>query len=233
VELERLIHCIMDKRGSLKVNWVVTYGSAKGYITFEMFQIEGRLDVDEVHSTSDGCMIYTYFHLKTRMRECHIMKCMENMKKSHGIILSEVFGYDAVDSHSRNKSLMEHIAMRMLLGHMQSGNPSFISCTDGLPGVKRGLLMHYDGISKIRIVLTKRARTLVPALDEISEKLQTTTGKLEEEITRSDLLLEERAILLMRIESLQRKNHSLASNMELLKKGREMIKSLFEPASLP
>ncbi len=215
------------------MNWVVTYGSAKGYITFKMFQTEGTLDVDEVHSTSDGCMIYTYFHLKRRMRENLIMECMDNMKKKHGIILSEVFGYDALDSQGQDRSLMEHIAMRMLLEHMQSGNPSFLSCTDGLPGVKRGLLMHYDGVSRIRHILSKRAKVLVPVLDEISEKLQTKTEKLEEEITRSDLLLEERAGLLMRIESLQRKNHSLASNMELLKKGREVINSLFATPSIP
>ena len=45
-----------------KANWVVTYGASSGYITFQMFKNEGSLDVDELHSTSDGSIVYTYFH---------------------------------------------------------------------------------------------------------------------------------------------------------------------------
>jgi hypothetical protein len=96
-----------------KVNWVVSYGSSKGYITFRMFQDEGTLDVDEVHSTSDGTMVYTYFHLKLRLRRRAVMQCMSRLNEVHGIILSEVFGYDSIGSHARDGSLMEHIAFRM------------------------------------------------------------------------------------------------------------------------
>ena len=206
-----------------KRNWVVTYGSSKGYITFQMFRDEGSLDVDEVHSTSDGSMVFTYFHLKKRSRENGITKFMDKINQLHGIVQTEVFGYDSIGSQSQDGSLMGHIAFRMIFEHFKSGNPAFVACTDGRPGVERGsLLMQLDGLSRIKDVLSKRAKLLVPALDNIYDEFQKTKKDLEDEITKSDLLAEERSILLQRVDGLKRRISSLEIDLELEKSGRRM-----------
>ena len=66
-----------------KANWVVTYGASSGYITFQMFKNEGSLDVDELHSTSDGSIVYTYFHLSPGKRSGKhaVVECLKKLNE--------------------------------------------------------------------------------------------------------------------------------------------------------
>jgi hypothetical protein len=206
-----------------KVNWVFTYGAAAGYMTFQILIDDGALDVDEVHSTSDGALMYTYIHLKKRISKYAVMQCMKRLNEKHGIILSEVFGYDCVGSHARSGNLMEHIAFRMVYEHWKENNPTFVSCTDGLPGVERGLLMQFDGFSKIKTVLSKRGKNLVPFLDEVENDLHQTKRKLDQETTRADLLEEERAVMATRIERLKEGlSKRNTEYLEVLRQKRDM-----------
>ena len=221
-----------------KANWVVTYGASSGYITFQMFKNEGSLDVDELHSTSDGSIVYTYFHLSPGKRSGKhaVVECMKKLNELHGFILSGVFGYDSVGSHDQSEEgmkLTEHIAFRMVYEHWKENNPAFVSCTDGLPGVKRGLLMQFDGFSKIKTVLSKRGKNLVSFLDEIEKDLHQTKRKLDQETSRADLLEAERAVMATRIERLKeglsRRNMEYS---EVLRQNRDMQVRLVIPESM-
>jgi hypothetical protein len=197
---------------SQKVNWVFTYGSSKGYMSFKMFKDEGTLDVDECHSTSDGPLVYTYIHLDKKCSKSAVMRCMKRMGEQHGIIPSAVFGYDAIGSnehHGEGGLLTEHIAFRMLYEHMKSNNAAFKSCTDGVPGVTRGLLMQFDGFAKIKEVLTVRNKRLLPFLDNIENELKQAKKTMEQETSRADYLATERASLLMHVENLKKQNTEL------------------------
>ena len=132
-----------------------------------MFKDEASLDVDEVHSTSDGSIVYTYIHLKARASKRAVMECMQKLNGMHGIILSKVFGYNSVGGDNHHGKLTGHIAFQMIYQHMKSGDPAFLSCTDGVPGVSRGLLMKTDGLARIKEVLSKRAKALVPVLEAL------------------------------------------------------------------
>ena len=195
-------------------------------MTFQMLRDDGSLDVDEVHSTSDGSLMYTYIHLKKRTSRYAVMECMKRLNEMHGIILSEVFGYDSVGSHDQSGGgmpLTEHIAFRMVYEHMKANNPAFVSCTDGLPGVERGLLMQFDGFAKIKDVLSHRGKKLLPFLDCIEKELQKTKRQLDEETSRADLLEEERAVMATRIgrlkEGLTKRNMEYS---EVLRQNRDM-----------
>ena len=188
-----------------KVNWVLTYGASGGYILFHMFNEEGSLNPDEVHSTSDGSIVYTYFHLQRKCSKSTVMKFMDKMHKEHGIVLSEIFGYDSVGSTDQADSglLTNHIAFRMIYEHMKANKPAFISCTDGIPGVSRGLLMQYDGFSRIGDVLSSRNKKLVPFLENIEMELKHSKRKLDQETWHTELLREEVAAQSMKIERLE------------------------------
>ena len=177
-----------------KKNWVVTYGSSRGYITFQMFRDEGSLDVDEVHSTSDGSLVFTYFHLKKRMRENAITKFMDKIKHIHGIIQNEVFGYDTIGSHGLDATLMDHIAFKMIFEHFKSGNPAFVSCTDGVHGVFRGLLMQTVGLARIKGVLSKRNKALIPVLEALFPLAGKHDGEKEEDTLTYDVVKKRRAM---------------------------------------
>jgi hypothetical protein len=195
-----------------KVNWVFTYGSSKGYISFQMFKDEGTFNVDECHSTSDGPLVYTYIHLLNKCSKKMAVACMARMGELYGIVLSEIYGYDAIGSgenHPEGAPLTEHIAFRMVYEHMKSKNPAFVSCTDGVPGVSRGLLIHFDGFAKIRELLTERGKRLLPFLDNIEKELKQAKKTMEQETSRADYLATERAILLMHVEDLKKKNSEL------------------------
>ena len=187
---------------SKRKNWVMTYGASSGYIDFKMFNDEGSLDVDEVHSTSDGAFVYTYFHLKTSVRQSTIKKFMGKMNHAHGFVLSDVFGYDSVDGGVRGKSLTEHIVIQMLFEHMKEKNPAFVACTNGMPGVSKGILMECNDFSRIREVISKRAKLLVPVLDiiegqynDIKKKYEISSEQVEEEYGLTyDVMKKRRAI---------------------------------------
>ena len=170
-----------------------------------MFNDEGSLDPDEVHSTSDGTFVYTYIHLQNRTSKFAIVKCMDKMHKSHGIVLSEIFGYDSVGSTDQvdDTLLTNHIAFRMIYEHMKTSNPAFISCTDGITGVSRGMLLQNDGFSRIREVVSSRNKKLVPFLDNIEFELKQSKRKLDQETCQTEILREENVVKSMRIERLE------------------------------
>ena len=139
------------------------------------------------------------------------MKCMARMNELHGIILSEIFGYDSVGCNNQigGVPLTEHIAFRMIYEHMKANNAAFISCTDGNKGVIRGLLMQYDGFARIKDVVAIRSKRLLPFLESIENELNKTKKRLDEETTKVDLLIDERAHLQKENEELRRQNVDL------------------------
>jgi hypothetical protein len=195
-----------------KVNWVFTYGASSGYISFQMFKDEGTLFVDECHSTSDGPLVYTYIHLQRKCSKSTVVTCMKRMGELHGMIMSTIFGYDAIGSNENigeGVHLTEHIAFRMVYEHMKSNNAAFKSCTDGVSGVTRGLLMQLDGFAKIKEVLSIRNKRLLPFLENIENELKQAKKTVEQETSRADYLATERAILLMHIEHFKKQNLEL------------------------
>ena len=130
------------KRQSLKTVWMLTYCPPGKYITVDMLQTHGIM-ADECHSTADRVMNYTYIHLIKKVRQTGIEAFLKKIKDLHGIIQSEIFGYDSVSSDSCDSdkiTIHDHIVFKMLYNHCKERNPLFQACTDGEPVLKRGNL---------------------------------------------------------------------------------------------
>ena len=79
--------------------------------------------------------------------------------------------------------------------------------------------MECDEFSRIREVLSKRAKLLVPVIDKIEEQYNDMEKKNEVSGEQVDLLKEECEDLLMRNEALRHKNRTLIQNYDCLKRG--------------
>jgi hypothetical protein len=201
-------------RESQKVVWIITYGASGPFITIEMLSSLGRIQADECHSTTDLCMKYTYIHLTKRVRQTSIDKFMAKAKDAHGIILNEIFGYDAIAGNGRNLKVEDHVGFKMLVKHYKEKNSSFSPCTDGEPVLKRGQILQSAAInhdkpkmalesqSKARVIeYTKKLEEKVEAFKRQKTEDEATNAVISEE-RRS--LREENAILRHRVQELER-----------------------------
>ena len=83
--------------------------------------------------------------------------------------------------------------------------------------------MECDDFSRIRKVLSKRAKLRVPFIDKIEEQYNDTKKKYEAESEQNDLLKKKCEDLKMQNEALRRENCTLAQNYNGLKRGLDMI----------
>ena len=131
------------KQDSQKRVWMMTYCPPGTYITAEMLA-KHELDADEVHSTSDRVMNYTYVHLRRKVRKATVAAFLNAVRQTHGIIQSEVFGYDALASDVRSGDerhrLQDHIVFSMLVKHCTEQKPTFKPWTAGEHELLRGPL---------------------------------------------------------------------------------------------
>ena len=96
-----------------------------------------------------------------------MMKFLKTMQLEHNIILFDIFGYESVASFQADKQIQEHVGFKILLEHYQKKNPHFVSCTDGQPGISRGVFWKADSFSRIKDIVMLRNKSFGPFLDEI------------------------------------------------------------------
>ena len=154
-------------------SWLLTHGISGGFLNYDMFKTEEKLSsIDECHYTCDSSLVYTYIHFKNAV-STHTMKIfMDRMKISNNIVASSIFGYDAIASSTPEESLENHVGFKIIVQHYKINHPSFKSCTDGKPGLSRGLIWKHDSISRLREMANGRNKKLALVLDEIVSELQ-------------------------------------------------------------
>ena len=143
----------MKQGGSQKGNWVFVHRADStdgGRITADMLKLYGGLDVDQCHSTEDSSSVYTYVHLKKKVRQSSIDKFFANVKDLHNFQLHDVRDEGAVGSESSRvggTKIQDHAGMQILAKHMNEKNPAFRPWTNGKAEVTEGLLfaMRADG----------------------------------------------------------------------------------------
>ena len=141
-------------------SWIITHGISGGFLTYEMFKASGVLGcIDECHYTNDNAVVYTYLHFKSPVHYRAIEAFMDRMKTERQIIPFEIFGYDAISTAHSDAALVDHVGFKVLLDHYLTMNPLFQSCTDGRPGVVRGLIWKGDVSARIKEYLRARSKT--------------------------------------------------------------------------
>jgi len=142
---------------------LITHGLCGGFLTYGLFKSDSDKQlssVDECHYTCDSALVYTYLHFKNPVSPKSMSLFMERVRNEMNIIPFEIFGYDSVAASSPDSDLVDHVSFKVLLDHYIKKNPSFHSCTDGAPGVVRGLLWNSDHVSRLRDMAHQRSKRL-------------------------------------------------------------------------
>ena len=135
--------------------------------------------IDECHFTTDGTVVYTYLHFTKYVSRCTLAAFMDEMKAMRNIILFEIVGYNSLSGYNvtsgsaKDACVREHVAYKVLLDHHMNKNPAFQSCTDGVPGVTRGLLCKGDYIARLKHLVKSRNKDLMTFLDTLLENKST------------------------------------------------------------
>jgi hypothetical protein len=157
-------------------SWIFTSVANGVFLTFDRFKLHG-FDVDECHYTSDAAVVYTYVHFKKQETEARLDLFLKGESKATGFTLFEIFGYESVVKTHTDTSLLDHVGFKILLNHYQTKNPAFVSCTDGHPGIIRGLLWNSDALPRIKEILKQRNRMFYSYFEDMERQLAESKAK--------------------------------------------------------
>ena len=101
-----------------KKYFVIAYGKAHGYISFQTFIDVCALNTDECHRTSDIALVYSCLHFKERVNTSVLEDAMRRLNLTHGVGHCTVFEYDGVGFSSKSNNIEDHFAFKMLVEHM-------------------------------------------------------------------------------------------------------------------
>lgn len=151
-------------------SWIITHTKNGFYLTYALFQSNGFL-VDECHYTSDSAVVYTYVHVKNCITHSMISDFLTRMQNEQNLKLFEIFGYNSVTIVKKDATLFDHVGLKILYEHHSSGNASFVSCTDGVEGIKRGFFWNADMMSRLKETIKSRNKRIFPFVEEIEKEL--------------------------------------------------------------
>ena len=126
--------------------------------------------IDECHFTTDETIVYTYLHFKAYVCRTAIAAFMDRMKSERNIILFDIVGYNSIASSEKEDRITDHVGFKMLGDHFMKNNPAFQSCTDGKPGVTRGLLWNQDSMARLKELVKGRSKRLASFLDTLEKE---------------------------------------------------------------
>ena len=150
-------------------SWILTFVANGTVITSQHFA-KRFSDIDECHVTCDAAVMYVYVHFKNPYCLTSINTFLADLKRETGLTPFEVPGYDAVVLASTQSQLTEHIGFKILFEHYQTKNQAFYSCTNGRPGIFKGLFWKIDCISRIKHVLRTRSKDLYNFFEGMEQK---------------------------------------------------------------
>lgn len=155
---------------------------------FDMFKMESDLDsIDELHYTNDVAVVYVYIHFQKAVHPRHVTRFLDKLKRERNMVLFDICGYEAMATTEDGRSLTEHVGFKILMDHYMSGNPSFKGCTNGGPGVTKGLFQQHNFPVRVKEVLGKRSKLL---MDYVC-KLESDSKELSKQMETMELMREQ------------------------------------------
>jgi hypothetical protein len=109
-----------------KVSFFLTFQLSSPRLTSEMM-ISIGFNVNEIVSTCDNALTFTYIHLQRKARKDELHRAMRKLTSTHGVSGSNIFGYDSIDSNSLGSSELidDHPGFKTLVQHQAQGNSNF------------------------------------------------------------------------------------------------------------
>lgn len=164
------------KRESVKQSWLITYGSGCKSIDHEMLSTFG-LYANECYTATWRESKYTLFHLPRQhaVRHTGVARAMVRMKDVHGILGTEIFGFEvlACNSKSKNESIEQHPGFKIMV-EMLNKEPGklevWMTADRDIRNNRKGLLWKYiedtDAGSMTRAQLVHRVSEWSPMVKE-------------------------------------------------------------------
>lgn len=115
------------KKPNAKFTWLLTYGAGGPSITEQLLKECTQLDIDECYTASDHANKHTLIHLTKKVRQTGIQKAMNALSSKTGIVLSNVFGYENINSNSTEdpKAIKAHVLYRWIVREFEARSPTF------------------------------------------------------------------------------------------------------------
>lgn len=175
----------MQKMGSGKQIWLITYGSSCQSITHEML-LDCGLQVDECYTAVWRESKYTLVHIEKagRLRKTAMDKIMSLMHATFQIVETEIFGFDSVSCNSKSDqtafALEEHPGFRILVDKVNKDPIEldwWMRCgVEDLYANRKGLLWKHiertDASSMTRMQLIERVKKWAPLVQEVADLRQ-------------------------------------------------------------
>lgn len=178
---------------------MLTHGRSGGFLTYDIFAQEPSesniSSIDECHYTTDGAVVYTYVHFKKHISRAEITDFMTKMHTERHVILFDIVGYDSISTSTTDNNITDHIGFKLLLDHYTTNNPSFKSCTNGEPGITKGMLWRYDSMSRLKALVNTRGKKLVKFIELVEREMSENKHKDDTiEILRQQLVEQQEKI---------------------------------------
>ena len=130
--------------------------------------------IDECHYTYESGVVYAYVHFRQQIAYDDLCEYLVSLKETCGITLIELVRLDN-----------EHPGFNILLRHYRMRHSAFTACTDGTPGVRRGMLRHFDSLATLRQVARQRRlagflRTMEVDLSNYKQRAEMAKRQLKE-----------------------------------------------------
>lgn len=180
----------------LSRSWIITYVKTGYFIAYDDLEANG-FDIDECHYTSDNAIVYMYLHFKNVTTKLKLETFLGGQLGEKKTTLFDIVGYDAITPVKTDMSLSDHIGLKILFEHYSSGHPSFTSCTDGNPGVKRGYLWESDLLPRLKETVKGRNKRLMSFVEEIdttwaqSKQKDARIDFLQDQISEKDAMIQD------------------------------------------
>ena len=156
--------------------WLITYGASGGKITHE---ICGELEIDQCYTVTGRDVKYTLLHTAQRHRLSAVTDFLVKLKEPYGIIPTNIFGYESVQSNTSQSKMIDHPGLKLIIEKMNADDPSFEywMASGDLRTYKRGVLHTF--ITCIDTALMTRAQ-LVNKISNYEQQLRQLKSDFDE-----------------------------------------------------
>ena len=158
--------------------WLITYGAGCKSIDHEILSAMG-LEADECYSVTWRESKYSLIHLPkgNRKRRSNIIKVMQRMKDEHGIIGTDIFGYDCIACNTAHTKefLEDHPGFRQMVTTLNTNTAALEAwmANGTLTSNRKGLLWNYIEATEpeemTRSQLIRKIKEWSPRVRELEE----------------------------------------------------------------
>jgi hypothetical protein len=167
----------------------MTFGSCSPDLTVEML---GKLkeNVNEIHNVTwrESKYVLLCLDRKGRMRTSQMQKIISGLSKTHGIISTEIMGYESITGNGKkNEEIKQHPGFRQMVECLQEGKTDEVRSWTS--DKNKGILQRFVGTTDIELMskqqLLQTCRNWAPIVKE-AEPFRATFDAVQNELAAAE-----------------------------------------------